>query len=48
MSKKLYYSACSIAVPHIGVIIDDILTLDLLLNEDEKSEDHETDKEEDK
>lgn len=26
MSKKLYYSACSIAVPHIGVIIDDILT----------------------
>ncbi len=26
MSRKLYYSSCSIAVPHIGVIIDDILT----------------------
>lgn len=26
MSKKLYYSSCSIAAPHIGVIIDDILT----------------------
>jgi hypothetical protein len=25
MSKKLYYSSCSIATPHIGVIIDDIL-----------------------
>ena len=26
MSRILYYSACSIAVPHIGVIIDDILS----------------------
>lgn len=26
MSKKLYYSSCAIAAPHIGVIIDDILT----------------------
>ena len=25
MSKRLYYSCCSIAAPHIGVIIDDIL-----------------------
>lgn len=25
MSKKLYYSSCSIAAPHIGVIIDDLL-----------------------
>lgn len=26
MSRKLYYSSCSIAAPHIGVTIDDILT----------------------
>lgn len=25
MSRKLYYSSCSIAAPHIGVIIDDLL-----------------------
>lgn len=25
MSKKLYYSSCSIKAPHIGVVIDDIL-----------------------
>ena len=26
MSRKLYYSSCSISVPHIGVTIDDIIT----------------------
>lgn len=26
MSRVLYYSSCSIAAPHIGVVIDDILT----------------------
>lgn len=26
MSRILYYSSCSIAVPHIGIIIDDILS----------------------
>lgn len=26
MSKKLYYSSCAIAAPHIGVVIDDILS----------------------
>ncbi|MBQ8990082.1 MAG: hypothetical protein IJ067_10370 [Prevotella sp.] len=25
MSKRLYYSSCSLAAPHIGVVIDDIL-----------------------
>lgn len=33
MSKKLYYSSCSIAAPHIGVIIDDILSNDNADNE---------------
>ena len=26
MSKRLYYSSSSLAAPHIGVVIDDILT----------------------